>query len=72
MMDEPLHFYQIVNATFISRRAAFEGWDYTIRTEKPHWIHGGAAIASIQNAYTLGMVVRQKRCAVEGELRGQP
>ncbi len=38
-------------AAFISRRAAFEGWDYTIRTGKPHWIHGGPLVADIQNAY---------------------
>jgi beta-glucosidase len=38
-------------AAFISRRAAFAGWDYTIRTGKPHWIHGGPAIAGIQDSY---------------------
>jgi len=38
-------------AAFIARRTAFEGWDHTIRTGKPHWIHGGPAIAGVQNSY---------------------
>jgi len=38
-------------AAFIARRAAFDGWDETIRTGKTHWIYGGAAIAGIQNSY---------------------
>jgi beta-glucosidase len=38
-------------AAFIARRAAFEGWDHTICTGKPHWIHGGPAIAGIQDSY---------------------
>ncbi|MCE9614561.1 MAG: glycoside hydrolase family 1 protein [Lentisphaerae bacterium] len=38
-------------AAGIARRAAFEGWDHTIRTGKPHWIHGGPATAGVQNTY---------------------
>jgi beta-glucosidase len=38
-------------AIFIARRAAFAGWDHTIQTGKPHWIHGGAAVAGIQDSY---------------------
>ena len=43
-------WYERITAS-IARYAAFEGWDYTIRTGNPHWIHGGPAIAGIQNSY---------------------
>lgn len=38
-------------AAFIARRAAFAGWDHTIRTGEPHWIHGGPAIPGVQDSY---------------------
>jgi beta-glucosidase len=38
-------------AAFIARRAAFAGWDHTIRTGKAHWIHGGPAIEGVKGSY---------------------
>lgn len=38
-------------AAFIARRIAFWGWDHTIQTGKPHWVHGGAAASGIQDSY---------------------
>jgi len=38
-------------AAFICRRAATQGWDHTIRTGRPHWIHGGRTIPGIRGSY---------------------
>lgn len=38
-------------AAFLARRAAYGAWDHTICSGEPHWIHGGQAIAGIQNSY---------------------
>jgi len=38
-------------AASIARSAAFEGWDHTISTGRPHWIHGGQTMAGIQDSY---------------------
>ncbi len=38
-------------AAFMSRRASTLGWDHTIQTGRPHWIHGGPAIDGIRGSY---------------------
>jgi len=38
-------------AAFVCRRAATWGWDHTIRTGHPHWIHGGPAVPGIRGTY---------------------
>ena len=56
-------------AVFLARRLASEAWDYTIRTGKPHWIHGGPAIAGIQDSYDYCGINYYTRASLKADRR---
>jgi beta-glucosidase len=56
-------------AVFIARRLASVGWDYTIQTGKPHWIHGGPAIPGIQNSYDYCGINYYTRASLKADRR---
>jgi len=56
-------------AVFIARRLSSEAWDYTIRTGKAHWIHGGAAIAGIRNTYDYCGINYYTRASLKADYR---